>query len=86
MKVEIIYRDFEFSHGTRPRGRGGWLFQFSADRSVSTSLRDAPPVEGNAKWTEAMYVGDGPMTFAEARRAAVAGAKMFGYSVIWVCP
>lgn len=34
MKVEVSTSEFEFAHGRKPRGRGGWGFFFGDDRAA----------------------------------------------------
>ena len=57
MKTEFNTREFEFSHGRAPKGRGGWGF-FPLEVSGDTSL-----VEG-----EVVFVM-GSMTYTEAKKA-----------------
>jgi len=33
MKVNVIIREFEFSHGKKPRGFGSWAFWMGTDTS-----------------------------------------------------
>jgi hypothetical protein len=65
-----LYRE---SHGTEPRGRGGWAFTFDD--------------EDGEIWWATRPVGSEfatSMTYAEARRMAVAEARARGAQTVWV--
>ena len=76
MSVEVKSSEFEFSHGRSPRGFGTWAFQFSNEGAS----RSFPPKSATSP------VFTPAMNFGEARRMAVQAARMFGFSVVWVCP
>src|SRR5262245_28220024 len=67
--VEIDTCDFERSHGRAPRGRGGWAF-------CTVNPRQADYLN-HVLWKNG--------TYAEARRAAVAEAKLRGIEVLYDC-
>lgn len=35
MAIEFNTREYEFSHGHKPRGRGGWAFSFKRNPEMS---------------------------------------------------
>lgn len=57
MTVEVNTRDFEFSHGRKPRGSGSWAFFFKRDDDVS-----------NAFWAQGSYTEAKKAAIAEAKR------------------
>lgn len=62
MTVEFVTRDYEFSHGRPPRGRGTWAFAFKHDGS----LADAWWAPGELSYAEAKK-----LAAAEARARRV---------------
>ena len=62
-KLHFNTTDYEFSHGSKPRGRGSWAFFFNRDGHVDSAF-----------WTpgSTTYVEAKKLVAAEARRRGVA--------------
>jgi hypothetical protein len=71
MTVEFNTRDYEFSHGRKPRGTGTWAFFFGN--------RTERPI-ADAWWAE------GTVTYGEAKKQAAAEARRRNVSVVYVGP
>lgn len=69
--VTVNTREYRFSHGREPKGRGCWAFSEKRDPDFGSNSRDIK-----------FYTG----TYAEAKRQAVAEAAENGVNRIFVQP
>ena len=66
MTIEFNTHEFEFSHGHRPRGRGGWAFQIRTGYEKGAE----PPLF----WSVGTYV-EAKRAFVKALREWARGGK-----------
>jgi hypothetical protein len=73
-KFEVNSREYEWSHGKKPRGFGSWAFQF-------VTIIDKKPNLSVPWWTPG-----GSSTFSDARKKAIERATELKAIMIIVCP
>lgn len=69
MNIEFGTKDYQYSHGHAPRGRGSWAFE----------------IAGETWWAKDPVTGITSMTYGEAKKLAVAEAKKRGVQEVEVC-
>jgi hypothetical protein len=74
VSIEFITRDYVFSHGKPPRGRGTWAFAFTAERA-------AHGLSGQDVWWT-----PGELTYGDAKKLAAAEARARRVTQVWVLP
>lgn len=72
-KIVVDTQPYRSSHGAEPRGRGSWAFTFKPERA-----------DGFTTTEEIWFTPS--VTYAEARKMAIAQAKERKVTRVWVQP
>jgi hypothetical protein len=78
--IEFDTSEFEFSHGTRPRGLGSWAFRFILGDRGAAINPTAPDYADRKVWWAPT-----PLTYGEAKKWARAKARELGTDLVEVC-